>query len=166
MIVDCQRFSFFWFYIDSESIVFGNRRQINVKSTKTENRKHPNIDTVCYENFYRSHSELHFEISPQRKDVKSTYTTMSHPDLISVDQKRFLKESEYKNLSTSQNHWSITCNLYESYQNDTLVEQKINISFCFQTKKNGKICNFFSIQQIIINKMTLREVVAFFLNNI
>ena len=96
MIVDCLRFSFFWFYTDLVSIVFGNRRQIDVKSTKTGNRKYPNIDIVCYENFCCSHSELHFEILPQRKYMNSSYTTMSHPDLISVDQKRFLKESEYK----------------------------------------------------------------------
>ena len=34
-------FHFFCFYVDLASIVFGNRRQIDEKSTKTENRKHP-----------------------------------------------------------------------------------------------------------------------------
>ena len=91
--IGCLRFSVF---VGLASISKKNRCQIDVKSTKTGNRKYPNIDIVCYENFCRLHSELHFEISPQRKYINSSYTTMSHPDLISVDQKGFLKESEYK----------------------------------------------------------------------
>ena len=70
--------------------------EIDAKSTKDEKRKHPNIDTVCYENFRCPQSELHFEILPQRKYINSAYTTMSHPDLISVDKKGFLNETEYK----------------------------------------------------------------------
>ena len=53
-ILGCLRFSFFWFTsiwcrfgVDLASIFFGNRHQVDAKSTKSENRKHPIYCSSC-----------------------------------------------------------------------------------------------------------------------